>query len=77
MREANTRKMQANIQISIALTYDTAGKFLCAWSSLVANVSNDVTPNVILAGASSTGSQKEIQESMTISVVGPNVVVRW
>lgn len=51
--------VQTDMNASTAFKYDTGGKDACDFACCVDSVSNDVTPNVTLAGAASGLIQNE------------------
>ncbi len=59
-----------NIQTSIALMYETRGKFSLTLNTCVVIVSTVIKPMEILAGTAWMSIQNDIHDNMTISVVG-------
>lgn len=59
IKAINTKIVQTDINASTAFKYDTGGNDACDFACCVDNVSNDVTPNVTLAGAASGLIQNE------------------
>lgn len=55
----NTNTVQTDIKASTAFRYETGGKEAWLFACWVDKVSNDVTPNVTLAGAASGFIQNE------------------
>lgn len=53
--------------------YETRGREFLIPELCVVIVSTHKTPNEILAGTASTWIQKDIQESMTISMLGTKI----
>ncbi|KAH9510959.1 hypothetical protein DERF_009447 [Dermatophagoides farinae] len=67
--DANTNTVHDDMNISIALIYETGGNDFCDCACCVDNVSNDVTHNVTRAGTASGLIQNDIHDIITIKHV--------
>ena len=70
MRLKKTKRVQEDINMSMAFIYETGGSDFWLLACWVERVRREVTPRVTLAGTASGLIQKEIQDIITIKQVG-------
>ena len=64
-RAPNTKRIQANIQASIAVRPSALGVLVVTLLKMLTKTRNSVTSRAILPGITSIGIKKEIQETIT------------
>ena len=65
IRAPNTKRMQANIQASMAVRPSALGVLVVTVLKMLTSTRNKVTRRPILPGITSIGMRKDIQETIT------------
>ena len=64
-RAPNTKRMQANIQASMAVRPSALGVLVVTLLKMLTSTRNKVTSRAILPGITSIGMRKDIQDTIT------------
>ena len=65
IRAPNTKRMQANIQASMAVRPSALGVLVVTLLKMLTSTRNKVTSRAILPGITSIGMRKDIQDTIT------------